>query len=127
MRRCVLSLAMVLVSAAAASATTYVIRPDGSGDFPTIQAAIDAVSDSATIELADGIFLGAGNRDLDFLGKRIVLRSQGGLADSCIIDCAETSGRDSGVARRGFYFQHNEGPDCIVEAVTVRNGSATGD
>ena len=43
-------------------ATTYLVNPEGTGDFPTIQAAIDAVVDGDIIELNDGTFTGDGNR-----------------------------------------------------------------
>ena len=36
---------LLLLVSSAATATTYVIRPDGTGDYPTIQAAIDACLD----------------------------------------------------------------------------------
>jgi hypothetical protein len=55
-------LAVVLLPAA--GATTYVVHPDGTGDSPTIQAAIDASSDGDVVELTNGTFTGDGNRDL---------------------------------------------------------------
>jgi len=94
---------------------TYIVRPDGSGDFPTIQAAINAVSDGDTIELTNGIFTGNGNHDIDYLGKAITIRSQSANPDSCIIDC-EGSGR-------GFYFHSGEGPESVLNAVTIRNAN----
>ena len=78
-------LSIFLVSSA--SAATYVVQPDGTGDFPTIQAAINAVVDTDIIELADGTFTGDGNRDLDYLGKAITIRSQSGDPSVCVIDC----------------------------------------
>jgi hypothetical protein len=48
----------------AASATTYVVRPDGVGDFLFIQDAIDAAHDGDAIALADGIFAGPRNWNL---------------------------------------------------------------
>jgi pectin methylesterase-like acyl-CoA thioesterase len=36
-------------------ADVFVVSPDGSGDFPTIQAAVDAASDGDDIELTDGV------------------------------------------------------------------------
>jgi hypothetical protein len=44
------------------------VAPDGSGDAPTIQAAIDSSAPQDVVELADGTFIGPGNRDLD-LGR----------------------------------------------------------
>ncbi len=81
---------LLLIYAASASAATYVVRPDGTGDFPTIQAAIDAVSAGDTIELTDGTFTGSGNRDIS-VSKTLTLRAQNGPGGSCIIDCEGSS------------------------------------
>jgi predicted outer membrane repeat protein len=109
-----------LVAAAFASfpalATTYVVKPDGTGDYPTIQAAIDAAVDGDTIELTDGTFTGEGNRDIDYLGKVITVESQSGTPGDCIIDC-EGSGR-------GFHFHSGEDPAARLADVTVKNGHA---
>jgi hypothetical protein len=110
----------VIVLALTASATTYVIEPDGSGDFPTIQAAINASSDGDIIELADGTFTDAGNRDVDFGGRAVTVRSQSGDPETCVIDC-EGSEADP---HRGFIFQSDEGPESIVEGITVTHGWA---
>ncbi|MGH9360794.1 MAG: hypothetical protein ACRD2T_02680, partial [Thermoanaerobaculia bacterium] len=48
------------------------------GEHPTIQAAIDAAASGDTVLLADGVHRGAGNRDLDFRGKPLHLRSENG-------------------------------------------------
>ncbi|MCK4512498.1 hypothetical protein KAW64_12215, partial [bacterium] len=48
-----------------ATAATYLIEPNGSGDYETIQAALDAVTGGDIIELAAGTFRGDGNRDID--------------------------------------------------------------
>ena len=108
----------LLIFAASAFADTYVVRPDGTGDFPTIQAAIDAVDNADVIELTNGTFTGEGNRDIDYLGKAITIRSQSGHPDSCIIDCQQ--------AGRGFHFHTNEGLGSTLEGITVTNGSHEG-
>jgi hypothetical protein len=110
----------VIVLALTASATTYVIEPDGSGDLPTIQAAIDASSDGDIIELADGTFTGTGNRDVDFAGRAVTVRSQSGDPETCVIDC-EGSEADP---QRGFIFQSSEGPGSVIEGITITHGWA---
>jgi hypothetical protein len=70
----------------AADASTHLVLPDGTGDFPTIQAAIDAAEDGDVIELADGTFRGSGNRSIQ-LTKGLTIRSASGDPERCIIDC----------------------------------------
>jgi hypothetical protein len=101
-----------------AGAATYVVRPDGTGDFPTIQAAIDAAEDGDIIELADGTFTGEGNRDIDYLGKALTVRSQNGNPEFCTIDCQASDGD----RHRGFVFHSNEGPGSVLEGVTITGG-----
>jgi hypothetical protein len=100
-------------------ADTYFVKPDGSGDFPTIQAAIDAAVDGDVIELADGTYTGGGNRDMDYLGKAIAVRSQSGNPTACIIDYEGTSSED----HWGFRFYSGEGPGSTIEDVTVTNSA----
>ncbi len=83
-------------------------------DYLTIQAAIDAGADYDLVEIVNGTHKGTGNKDLDFGGKSIYLRSTGG-ATKCTIDC-----EDSG---RGFYFHTNETEDAVVDGFTITNGS----
>jgi hypothetical protein len=53
--------------------------------FPTIQQAIDFAWSGDEIVLADGVYTGPGNVELDFAGKPITLRSEHGPA-ACVID-----------------------------------------
>jgi len=100
---------------------SWLVKPDGSGDFATIQEAIDAAAPAETIVLADGIYTGTGNRDLDFLGKAITVRSQSGDAELCVIDCegSETAGH------RGFQMISGESSTTVLENVTITNGWRT--
>ncbi|MBN1513493.1 MAG: right-handed parallel beta-helix repeat-containing protein [Phycisphaerae bacterium] len=84
------------------------------GQYATIQAAIDASVDGDEVLIADGIYMGPGNRDLDFAGRAIVVRSAGGDAEACILDCE--------YAGRGFHFHSGEGTASVVADLTIRNG-----
>lgn len=117
MRCAALTASLVVLLTTATSGETYLVNPDGSGDFPTIQAAIDAVGDGDIVQLGDGTFVGSGNRAMDYGGKAITVRSSSGDPAKCIIDC--------GHAARGFYFHNDEGSDSVVESVTIRNAFAT--
>jgi hypothetical protein len=110
MRVAVMALSAVLLWPAAVLATTYLVRPDGTGDFPTIQAAVGAAADGDVIELADGTFQGDGNRDISYLGKAITVRSQSGNPEACILDCG---------GPRGFRFESGEDANAILMGVTV--------
>ncbi len=107
-----------ILTGVAAQATTYVVAPDGSGDFPTIQAAVDAVVNGDVIELTAGTFSGPGNRDISFLGKAITIRSQSGHAEDCIVDAGGMPGNE----HRGFLFVSGEGPGSVLAAVTITGG-----
>ncbi len=99
------------------------IRPQGDGDHPTIQAAIDVVRSGATIELAEGVFRGPGNRDLVFRGKRITLRSIGDDPAACTLDCEGTAA----APHRALVFDQPAGSNPVIRGLTIRNGWAAGD
>lgn len=111
---------LFLLPSGAPQAATILVRPDGSGDQPSIQAAMDEAVNGDLILLADGIFTGAGNRDVDYQGKAVTIRSEAGDPTVCIIDC-QGSVSDP---HRGFFFHFNEGASSSLQDVTVRNGYA---
>jgi parallel beta-helix repeat protein len=106
---------VVLAASTTAHAKTIYVDDDAPADFSNIQAAIDNAYDGDTIIVADGIYTGDGNRDIDFLGKAITVRSENG-ANNCIIDC-EYKGW-------GFYFHSNEGADSVLDGLTITNSHA---
>jgi len=118
MRVSIFLLGLALLCPGVLSATTYVVRPDGTGDFQTIQAAIDAAVSGDFIELSDGTFEGDGNRDIDYLGKSITVRSQSGQPGRCIIDCEGSPT----TPRRGFVMEDVNGSGAALEGVTVLHG-----
>ncbi len=92
---------------------------NGSMEAPygTIQKGIDAASDGDIVIVADGVYEGAGNTNLDLGGKAVILKSENG-AESCVIDCM--SMQDT----RGLHFHSGEGPDTILDGFTITHGNA---
>ncbi len=89
-------------------------------EYGTIQAAIDAAIHWDTVIVADGIYTGDGNRDIDFLGKVITVRSENG-PEKCIIDCNGTEDNP----HRGFYFHSGEDANSVLSGFTITNGYAS--
>lgn len=117
MRRLIPLLGLCGALAAPGLGETYVVYPDAHmGDFPNIQAAVDNVVDGDSIELADGVFRGLGNRDVDYLGKEITIRSQSADPRVCVVDCE--GGYEE---HRGFVFT-GVTSEAMLEGITVRNG-----
>jgi len=96
---------------------TFTVDDNGPADFNNIQDAVLAASDTDEVVIADGIYTGYGNRDIDFYGKAITVRSQNG-PENCIIDC-NASEFDP---HRGFIFQNNEGSQSVLKGLTIKNG-----
>ncbi|MCP4293423.1 MAG: T9SS type A sorting domain-containing protein [bacterium] len=82
---------LVIFVSTMAQAAIYMINPDGSGDFPTIQAAINSANDGDIIQLSNGTFTGPGNRDLDTDETNVTIESLNGDPSLCVIDCQGSS------------------------------------
>jgi len=87
-------------------------------DAPNIQAAIDLATDGDIVEVTDGTWTGAGNRNLDFGGRLITVRSMSGNPQLCTIDCEDEA--------RGFIFQGGEDETAVVRGFTILDGNAPG-
>ena len=87
------------------------------GPKATIQAAIDEASphEHDEIVLANGIYTGIGNFDLNTKGKRLVVRSAGG-PNSCVIDCMGLG--------QAFRFSEDEDSSTRLEGLTITGGLA---
>jgi len=92
---------------------------DGSYENPYryIQDGLDAASMHYIVLIADGTYRGAKNRNLDFDGKTIIVKSENG-PENCIIDC-QLNGR-------GFNFHSGETENAVLQELTIRNGYASG-
>ncbi|NLK40706.1 MAG: M6 family metalloprotease domain-containing protein, partial [Planctomycetes bacterium] len=98
--------------------------------YPTIQDAIGAAVDGDIVELqANRVYTGVRNRNLDFEGKRITVRSENPenpeVVASTIIDCEGTQqGGNDFASRRAFVFENGEGPESLVSGITIINAYA---
>ncbi len=83
--------------------------PDG--PMRHIKTAVDAASDGDTIIIADGVYSGELNQNIDVYGRAISLMSEGGPR-RCIIDC---------VAGGGPFIRASNAQHLLTEGLTIRN------
>ena len=81
----------------------------------TIQEGIDLAETGDTVLVADGIYRGAGNVNIDFKGKKITVKSENG-PEATVIDCESTPNT------RGFIFQNEETNESVLDGFTIKNG-----
>jgi len=117
MRYLILLFGLTIMSGAGWSAVIHV-----PGEQPTIQAGIDAALPGDTVLVAAGTYTGNGNRDIDFSGKNIVLKSENG-PDFTIIDCQG----DLDYPHRGFIFHSGEDSTAVVDGFTIQGGYGLND
>lgn len=99
-------------------ADTLVVDPNGDGDYFTIQSAIIAARDGDTVLINKGIYTGEGNRNIDFKGRAITVRSTDpnnpATVAATVIDCQNI--------HRGFVFFREESSSSILSGLTIKNG-----
>jgi len=92
--------------------------------YSTIQAAIDDCNNGDVVIVEPNIYTGPGNRDIDFKGLAITVRSTDPndpyVVAATVIDCEGSPSSK----HRGFRFHSGEGPNSIVAGFTIINGDA---
>lgn len=93
----------------------------GSGDYRTIQAAINAATDGDEVVLMSGTYTGAGNQYLDFKGKAITVRSLDPSDKSCMRATIIDADGHGLIVR----FVNDEGAQSRFEGFTLVAGDAS--
>jgi parallel beta-helix repeat protein len=89
--------------------------------FANLQLAIDSASPLDTVYVEAGTYTGAGNKNIDFRGKDVVVWGIEG-AEATIIDCEGSELENA----RGFIFENAEPRTAVVSGLTIRNGYRSG-
>ena len=106
--------------AGAGETPVYGLRPGGRGMFVDLETAMDEIPSQASIVLEDGLYAGAGYRDLDPHGKAMTIRSRSGEAADCTLDA---QGHYGGFARV-FQLDGNDGDTFRVQGLRLTGGYA---
>ncbi len=110
----VVAIGFCLIGVTSASLADEIHVP---ADFPTIQAAINAAVDGDEVIIADGVYTGAGNQNMNFLGKLITVRSAKG-PENCIIEPEPDN--------YGFLLVSGETSATVLDGLTIRNADSPG-
>jgi len=123
MRRIILiNLVLLLLTAGMANGKTVTVRLDGTGDYTTIQDAIDDSNDGDTVIVAPSRYV----ENIDFQGKAITVRSSNpgswDVVKNTIIDGGEGNPWQNGSC---VVFDKGEGINSILDGFTLANGKGT--
>ena len=118
----IIPICICLLLITSSQATVITVDDDGPADYNNIQAAIDDSNDSDVIEVQSGVYTGEGNRDIDFLGKAITVRSTNpndpNIVAGTVVDCQEDG--------CGFHFYSGEDTNSVLDGFTIKNGLVWG-
>ena len=92
--------------------------------FDAVQEAVDVAFPGEIVIVLPGVYTGQGNRDIDFAGKSITVRSTNPndpqAVSQTVIDCQATEADP----HRGFFFYSGETSSSVLAGFTIINGYA---
>lgn len=91
--------------------------------YDNIQQAINDANDGDVVVLARGRYTGQGNRDIDFGGKAVTLRSTDPEDFEIVAATIIDSKGSLQYPHRGFYFHSGEDANSVVSGLTITGGS----
>ncbi len=93
-------------------------------NYRNIQYAIDEAVNGDTVIIFPDIYKGRGNRDINFKGKKITVRSidpnDPNIVAVTIVNCNGTETEP----HRGFYFYSHDDANSVLSGLTIKNGYA---
>ncbi|MFC1676262.1 right-handed parallel beta-helix repeat-containing protein [Planctomycetota bacterium] len=120
----VVFLIVLAICQTALAERTITVDDDGPADFNNIQAAINDSNNGDTIIICTGTYTGQGNRNIDFMGRAITVRSinpdDPDIVAATVIDCNGSEGN----FHRGFSFVSGESQLSVLNGLTITNGYA---
>ena len=116
--RYILTAILAMAVATVCQARTIYVDANGTGDYPTIQAAVNDSNNGDIIILQPSTYTGSGNRNIDSNGKSITVQSTDpcnpAIVAATVIDCQRMG--------RGFVFI--KGESSLLAGFTIINGIA---
>lgn len=112
--------ALLCTAFTAARAAPIIVDVAGGGDYVNIQAGVDAAAEGDTVLVYPGTYTSAGDRDIEFGTRNIVLRSRDGAATTTLHN---TSGPGHRLLK---FFGGGQDTTCVVDGFTLKNGAIVG-
>lgn len=122
-----IALNTLLLSLSVLGGATYYVDPAGPNDpgtgtvadpYRRINDAVQASVDTDTIILAEGVYAGSGNVNLELGGRAITIQS----VDPENPACVQATVLDAMGSDRVFNVHQDEGPTTIIRGLTIKNG-----